>query len=264
MELTQEQITELNKHQYQTFEVKGTEKLKAERAIIHYITTPDIDVVRDIVDPKGGDLEDFKQKRTVFYNHNYNNPIAKNVDLRVTNEGIKAKTVFPKTTQLADDIYNLHIEGVINSWSIGFDIPRDRKGMIVSGAVTFDEEKNIRTFNKWKLLEYSSAPLPANSSALDLAKGIVKSAEAMSEIHTLENEGKEKEEINHSAEFEEIKNLIKDLKDATQGQIKEINEEISNLKNRNVNKTQTVVVDREKLIKEAIKRELSKVTGRKY
>lgn len=262
--MTEQQIAELNKHQYQTFEVKGTEKLKQERAIIHYITTPDIDVVRDIVDPKGGDLEEFKQKRTVFYNHNYNNPIAKNVDLKVTNDGIKAKTVFPKTTQLAEDIYNLHVEGVINSWSIGFDIPRDRKGMLLNGAVSFDEEKNIRTFNKWKLLEYSSAPLPANSSALDLAKGIIKSAEVMSEIITLENENKETEEIDNSKEFEEIKALIKDLKDATQGEIREIKEEITNLKKRNVNKTPAVAVDREKLIGEAIRRELSKVTGRKY
>ena len=151
-----------------SFTSKATEKLKAERAIVHYITTNDIDKMRDVVEPKGMDDSEFG--KTVFYNHNYNLPIAKNISLKAIADGVKAKTVFSKN-QFADDIYNMHMEDIINTWSIGF--------MPKPGCIEFDEKKNCYVIKEWRLFEYSSAPLAMNGNARDIAKGIVKSAEAL-------------------------------------------------------------------------------------
>lgn len=267
MELTQEQITELLKRQYITYEIKGTEKLRQERAIVHYITTPDVDRMRDIVNPKGGNLEEFKAgARTVFYNHNYDKPIGKNVDIKPTEGGIKAKTVFAKTTALADDIYNLHLEGVIASWSIGFDLPRNKQGFIEEGAVEFDDKKNIRIFNKWKLLEYSSAPLAANPYALDQAKAIIKSAEVLKEITDYENNLNLEKEFVSKQEFEELKALYAELKNTADKTTEALKKEIETISKRLVHRTVNTGIsaeEKDRLLKAAISRQLSDLTGKK-
>lgn len=259
-----EQLKKFDEKQYLNFEVKGTEKLKDERAIIHWITTPDIDLTRDIVNPKGGDFGEFDKHKTVFYNHNYNLPIAKNITLKATEDGVRAKTVFAKTTQFADDIYNLHVEGIISTWSIGFDIARDKSGHIEKDAVEYDEKRNLFHINKWRLLEYSSAPLAANPNALDTAKTMVKSIEAYKELLGIEEKKEITEQVDYSKEFTEIKELINSIKEVSENEVKKINLELTNLKSKLANKTvKTVVIDRQKLIDEAVGRELSRVTGRK-
>ena len=74
-------ITETLSFDNANIEIKG-ESLEKENAIVHYITTPDIDRVRDIVNPKGGDFAEFEKTRTVFFNHNYFMPVAKNMWLK--------------------------------------------------------------------------------------------------------------------------------------------------------------------------------------
>jgi len=203
-----------------------TKSLKEERAIIHYISTNDIDRTKDIMNPLGMDASDFNKTKTVFFNHNYNQPIAKNTELFVESNGVKAKTVF-SNTKFADDIYRLHLEGIINTWSIGF----------TAKSEDIKQNDNVWTYNKWNLFEYSSAPLPANPNALDSAKSIVKSIEGI----TMVDSSLKYLEFNsiieaQSKELNEIKDLIKNLNKTDSNNIqeeirKEFNKEIEEIKN---------------------------------
>ncbi len=213
-------------NKYFTITDNEIKSLKDERAIIHYISTNDIDRTKDIMNPLGMDAADFMKTRTVFFNHNYNQPIAKNTELSIETNGVKAKTVF-SSTKFADDIYQLHLEGIINTWSIGF----------TAEPSNVKQNGNVWTYDKWNLLEYSSAPLPANPNALDNAKSIIKSIEGFSmldnaqkyyEVNTLiESQTKELNEIK-----ELIKNINKTDNNNIQEEIKkEFNKEIEEIKN---------------------------------
>lgn len=260
-------ITEILSFTDVNIEIKG-ENLEKEKAIIHYISTPHIDRVRDIVDPRGGDFAEFEKTRTVFFNHNYFMPVAKNMWLKAAGDGIKAKTVFSKTP-FAQELYMMHKEGILNSWSIGFDIPRNKQGFIEDGAVSFDDNSNVRTFNKWKLLEYSSAPLPANPNAIDHAKTICKSYEMQKEITKLEAEIELQHRIDKFDELvngiAELKNKNTELESFMQSEIekhKQMLDEVSNkVKNNNAEIAGSMNAD--EIVKQALAGAISEVTGRK-
>jgi HK97 family phage prohead protease len=260
MELTEIKTAE----QFLTLSV-DSEKLKQERAVIHYISTPDVDLARDVVDPKGMDSSMFDLHKTVFYNHNYNYPIAKNTMLKANNDGVKAKTVFAKSNVTANDLYNLVEEDIIKTWSIGFDLLRNSKGELEKDAVEYDDKKNITRINKWRLIEYSLAPLAMNPNALVQAKTIIKSADLFKEIIEAEEKNRVATEIDYSKEFGEIKSLIAENKTASETEIEKLNKEISNLKNKFVNNDAVkTTLDKGKLLQDAIRREFERTTGRKY
>ncbi len=243
------------------------EKLKSERAITHYISTPDIDRGKDIVNPKGMDSTDFEKAKTVFYNHNYDKPIAKNLWLKRTDEGVKVKTQFSETP-FANDIYTLHLEDIIKTWSIGYDVPRmkGRWSDPIENAISVDPGTGIRTINKWILLEYSSAPLAMNPNALDLAKNIksyLKTEEVKSVIEIYEyKEDVQKSISDFKTEIESLKNLISELKN---NDTTEIQKEIIELKNILVRKTAESLEKRKRIspteMRDMVLRELSELTG---
>ena len=146
------------------YEVGYKEFNEAERSIVHFITTPDRDRGGDIVNPFGMIDADFAKSPSVFYNHNYNLPVAKSLWRKATDGGVLAKTKFSKT-DFANDIYTLHKEGIINTWSIGFRIPDS------DDAVNYDKKTNTLFINRWELVEYSSAPIAMNPNSLDIQKG---------------------------------------------------------------------------------------------
>ena len=98
------------------FKAESIEKVKNERAIVHFISTPDLDRVRDILSPKGMDDKEFSIVPSVWYNHNYKYnpdamPVAKSLWRKKQEEGVLTKTQFA-STDFADDVYNLHTEGL--------------------------------------------------------------------------------------------------------------------------------------------------------
>jgi HK97 family phage prohead protease len=136
---------------------------EAERSIVHYITTPDRDRGGDIVNPFGMLDKDFSKSPTVFYNHRYMLPVAKSLWRKAEDKGVLAKTQF-SSVEYAQDVYRLHKEGIINTWSIGFRIPRN------PDAVKYDEASKTLFINLWELIEYSSAPVAMNPNCLDVEK----------------------------------------------------------------------------------------------
>lgn len=168
------EILKSNDIQFFTVKADKPERLKSERAIVHFISTPQIDRQRDIMNPKGMDDKEFSNSPSVWYNHNYHYdpsalPIGKSLWRKKQEEGVLAKTQFA-TTLLADEVYTLHESDFMNTWSIGFRPVKDKNGVTEKDSIVFDEAKNITTWNKWNLIEYSSAPIAANVSALDQVK----------------------------------------------------------------------------------------------
>lgn len=154
----------------------ATEKIKSEKAIVHYISTPHIDRARDILIPKGMDDKEFSLAPSVWYNHNYKSdpnamPIAKSLWRKKQEDGVLTKTAYA-STQMANDDYLLHTEGFIETWSVGLSPVKDKSGFIEKDSIAFDEKANTAIWHKWKLLEYSSAPLACNVYATDKIKAL--------------------------------------------------------------------------------------------
>ena len=159
------------------FKADKPEKLKEERAIVHYISTSDLDRQRDIMNPKGMIDKDFEKSPSVWYNHNYRYsdtalPVAKSLWRKKKDDGVIAKTQFA-TTAFAEDVYKLHDGEFINTWSIGFRPSKDKNGLVEKDSIVYDEKTNITTWHKWDLLEYSSAPIAANPNARDMVKDLM-------------------------------------------------------------------------------------------
>jgi len=223
------------------------ETLKAERAIVHYISTPDLDMGRDVVDPKGMKFSYFDKGKAVWYNHEYKwndhaLPIARNLWHKKQNDGVLVKTQFA-TTEFADDVYMLHEGDFISTWSVGIMPELDSKGNIKTDSIEHDEGKNITTWHTSELLEYSSAPMAMNPNARDMIKSlkkinfkspVTKNLVAMTELEFKTNEQilEIKEEL---SEIAEIQILLNSLIEKTEDNEKSILELTELLKNKNNN-----------------------------
>ena len=144
-----------------------------ERSVISYITTGAADRDREIVEPKGAMLDDYRKNPVVLFCHDYSKlPIGKNVWIKSDEKGLIAKTVYAPHEE-AEKVYQYRKAGFPLAESIGF-VPLEYKDH------TEDERSKNggvrRTFSKWLLLEYSDVPVPANPEALMIAvsKGIIK------------------------------------------------------------------------------------------
>lgn len=275
MELTQEQIKELQKTQYLAItdlnEEKATPQLQQERRIVHWISTPTLDRVADRMMPKGCDSSKFEETKTVFIGHDYSRILGKNVKMNKTHDGVKVTTYFSKETQMADDEYRLHLEGVVNGWSIGFKPVLDSKtGMIKEGSIEWIADTNIRIFHEWELLEYSSTGIPANPECLDIAKSIVKSVEYKHFIEkTTDKLEFEKAIKSQSDKMLQLQELIEGLK--TGNNIQEIQKEISEIKSKletagkaNVRTQLFNAEEVQSIVAKSIVGAFSEFTGRKY
>ena len=271
-----------------TIELKAesAEKLKSERAIVHFISTPNLDKVRDVLDPKGMDDKEFSLVPSVWYNHNYKYnpdamPVAKSLWRKKQDEGVLTKTQFA-TTEFADDVYNLHLGGFIESWSVGISQAKDKDGKAI--PLRYDEKKDITYWDKWRLLEYSSAPMPANIYAQDVVKSlremefksntmkeIVDHLEFKSQIVDMIQQQDKKLEDIASKELE-LKTLLdaRLLEDLEKSEKKILNleREIGELKSQLTKKTGEslgglTLAGLQTAMKEIIAGELSRITGKK-
>lgn len=196
-----------------------------EQSITHFISTPDLDRGGDIVDPHGVDDTDFNKSGTVLFNHNYNFPVAKNLWLKKQDDGVLAKTKFG-STPMAKDIFTLHKEGILNSWSIGFMIDHEKQH-----AAEWKDGKFYINF--LKLFEYSSVSVAMNPNAIDTVKSMVKSIQIKEEFERLDEEEKVKAAIlGYSKELAELREYIKGLAElnAALGNFKTIDAAFTDIK----------------------------------
>jgi len=159
-----------------------------ERTVVKYVSTISVDRDGDIILPDGGQIKDFAKNPVILYAHKHGAdmfgggndtlPIGKDVWIKADKFGIKAKQKYANH-QLANDIFQMHVDGFALASSIGF-IPleyvrndgsrewketakyvKDKYGM---SAKDIKSAKII--FTKWYLLEHSDVPVPSNPDAL--------------------------------------------------------------------------------------------------
>lgn len=144
------------------------------------ISTDSIDRDGEVLVPQGMDSREFEKNPVVFWNHDYDKPIAKSIGKLSRGEhGIDASTEFAvrpadfKGEFFPDVARALVEQGIVKGVSVGFMPIESRPAGKGDRAKYGDGIK--RVISKWKLFEYSLAPLPANQDALitALGKGII-------------------------------------------------------------------------------------------
>jgi len=132
------------------------------RIVKGVISTTTRDLDDEIVVAAGFDLSYFEQVKTVYFHHQYDTPIGRNVRLAMRDDGMYATTYISKTP-FADDILTMISEEIINGFSVGFRAQD-------AGPLTDDEREKYGDASgivrRSLLLEYSSTPMPACPDAL--------------------------------------------------------------------------------------------------
>lgn len=144
-----------------------------ERAVVARISTATIDRDGEVLLSQGCDATEFFKSPTVFFNHDYTQPVGKCVAITRHRTALEAKTIFatrPPDHQgpwLPDTLLALFQQNVIKGFSVGF-LPIEGRRPSKLDLQTYGQSARY-IYTKWKLLEYSVAPLPANHDALALA-----------------------------------------------------------------------------------------------
>ena len=167
-----------------TTEVVITKKLPASVTLekgmfVSTISTDSVDRDGEVLVPSGCNIKEFMKSATVFYNHEYTMPIGKCVAFDRREHEIVA------TTKLADrpsdyvgewfpDFVRAMVEqGIVKCVSVGFSYATMEAGSRIASSKDIEmygpEVKRVTT--KWKLREYSIAPLQANPDAVVTAVG---------------------------------------------------------------------------------------------
>lgn len=157
--------------------------LKA-RTVRHWVTTNALDEEGEVLIPQGGDISRFKAGSTVFDVHDYDSKsvVGTCQSYEVSDKGHIATTKFASRppaellpegqTWWPDVLLWLYHTGDIKGWSIGMN------GLSARMPTKKDLEDYgsdlRRVWTKYRVLEYSVAPLPCNAEAMTLAgKGII-------------------------------------------------------------------------------------------
>lgn len=151
-----------------------TEVQEAERTDVSYVSTRVMDRDRDIVDPAGIELEDFRRNPIVLYGHNRDAPVGKALWVKADANGLIAKTAYtarPKNyvgEWLPDFVYSMVAADVLRGKSITF-IPTEIRDPNDQELTEFPEVQSVIT--RCMLIEYSVVSVPCNPLALVEAIG---------------------------------------------------------------------------------------------
>jgi hypothetical protein len=156
----------------------------AARTVEHYVSVPTLDEDGEVLLPRGADISRFTKSPTVFDVHEYGSKsvVGQCLSMKLTDEGIVATTRFaprpPAELWPADKEWEpdrllwLYYTGDIKGWSIGFRPIEGRQPTKKDVDAFGDTLRHVHT--RYKVLEYSVAPLPCCPDALTLsAKGIL-------------------------------------------------------------------------------------------
>ena len=118
-------------------------------------STNAVDRAGDIIEreawTKGG-LENFKTNPIILFNHNYDRPIGRATDLKVTENGLE---ISAKISKAAGDVTQLIKDGVLGAFSVGFKV-KDADYMTETDGYKIKDAE---------LFEVSVVSLPCNQGA---------------------------------------------------------------------------------------------------
>lgn len=179
-------------------------ELKKEGDKIVFIASDEtLDRHGEVIPIESWDLSKFKANPVLLVNHDYQvqNIVgkAKNVKISEVKAGKKALTfepVFHEITQLAKEVKQMVIDGILNTVSVGFL----RMGPEKDG----DKERN-------ELMEISFVPVPANPGAHVLSTLAAKEVE-QAEVQKIEKfVGESDDDVIENAEVKEVKEVVEEV-----------------------------------------------------
>jgi len=133
-------------------------------------STNGLDRAGDIIESdawtKGG-LENFKNNPIILFNHNYDKPIGRAKDLKVTDNGLE---ISAKISKAAGDVTQLIKDGVLGAFSVGFKV-KDADYMTETDGYKIKDAE---------LFEVSVVSVPCNQGA---TFGLSKSFDSMEQYN---------------------------------------------------------------------------------
>jgi len=140
------------------------------RSFTATITTGSKDRDHEVLIPDGMDPTEFKASPTIFWNHWYDQPIGKANSIDKASDGWKSTAEIaarPADYQgdfFPDFAWAMIQQGMVSGVSVGFEPTEERR------PTSKDREKHgqdVRSIiSKWRLLEWSIAPLQSNIGAV--------------------------------------------------------------------------------------------------
>lgn len=151
------------------------------------INTDDIDRDSEVVLPQGMDATEFEKSGAIFWAHNYNLPVAKPYGKMVRQtKGWEAGAEFAKRPDdykgefFPDFAKAMVSQGIVRGVSIGF-IPTEVRNPTKKDIEVYGDGVK-RIISKWRLLEWSIAPVQSNPNAFvteAIAKGFALTDEGL-------------------------------------------------------------------------------------
>lgn len=132
----------------------------ASRRVRVVCSTASVDRYGDVVVQEGIDLEAYRRLRTVLWNHDQDEPIAKTLSIGIEGDHLEADVEFPPegVNPQSDRIYGLIKAGIVNAVSIGF-------GVTKAIPVSAKDPKGPARIDASELWELSFVSVPANADA---------------------------------------------------------------------------------------------------
>ena len=174
-------MTTLRKTLTASVETKGS-------GIVAKLTTDSVDRDGEVLIPQGMVSKDYEKNPVLFYNHEYDQPVGTVSGLKRTDDAVYGTLSFAKRPDNYEGeffpsfVEALVRQGIVKGVSVGF-VPEANGARSATKADRAKFGTGIkRVFNRWKLLEVSIAPLPANQDALIQAvdKGLVSAVQVKS------------------------------------------------------------------------------------
>lgn len=214
-----------NKMIKKVFEFKATKEENGVYTAV--ITTSNIDRENEVLLANGMDPTEFEKSGTIFYNHDYDLPIAKNLSItkgrgRWTSKFKMAERPEDFEGQFFPDyIKTLIDQKIIKGVSVGFQ-PLEGRRPTKKDIKDYGEDIR-RVITRWKLMEFSIAPLQSNTEAvITSVKSAVNDKTITKEIAENIIPDLYKEEIVEEVEEKEIEHIVIELSP----QKKDIKEEV--------------------------------------
>jgi len=153
----------MKKFPFKSASIDVEKKINLEKGIIPFIlTSKTVDRDSEVILPDGGDVEEFKTNPVFLWAHDIWSPSIGKVltkTMNINHLRMSADVQFDLDDPFAALIFNKYAKGHLNAGSIRFRPTQVSPDPVMKG------QKGV-TIEKWKLLEFSAVPVPANPQAL--------------------------------------------------------------------------------------------------
>jgi len=150
--------------------VDQEKQINLEKGIIPFIlTSKTVDRDSEVMLPDGGDITEFKDNPVFMWAHDISSPSIGRVlpeTIKQTKQKMTGDVEFDLEDPFAAMVFNKYVKKHLNAGSIRF------RPVTIGMDPVLPGQKGV-THLKWKLLEFSAVPVPANPQALaQIQKGL--------------------------------------------------------------------------------------------